>query len=206
MAACFASHSLAADSTSVSSTGCRLKVERLITLSTSAVVVCCTNRSLHARLRACTSPNKRTVSMAMTAWSANVVTSSICLAVNGCGVVLVIASAPAVLPSREAELRERPGNRSSVGSHDKCIPDRPTHRGYEPLCPRLPSARLPSLDPAESDARRGILQGRAKTRTARLHGRAHRHVDRRRRFSRRKAALPTQPACRALVGARTSSG
>src|SRR6266536_2063928 len=70
MAACFASHSLAADSTSVSSTGCRLKVERLITLSTSAVVVCCSNDSLSSRLRACTSSNKRTFSMAMTAWSA----------------------------------------------------------------------------------------------------------------------------------------
>ena len=36
-----ASHSRAADSTSVSSTVCRSKVERLMTLSTSAVAVCC---------------------------------------------------------------------------------------------------------------------------------------------------------------------
>ena len=40
-----ASHSRAADSTSVSSTACRSKVERLITLSTSAVAVCCCSDS-----------------------------------------------------------------------------------------------------------------------------------------------------------------
>ena len=36
-----ASHRRAADSTNVSSTACRSNVERLITLSTSAVAVCC---------------------------------------------------------------------------------------------------------------------------------------------------------------------
>ena len=41
MSALSASHSRAADSTSVSSTVCRSKVERLMTLSTSAVAVCC---------------------------------------------------------------------------------------------------------------------------------------------------------------------
>ena len=41
MAAISASHSRAADSTKVSSTVCRSKVERLITLSTSALAVCC---------------------------------------------------------------------------------------------------------------------------------------------------------------------
>ena len=44
MAAMSASHSRAADSTSVSSTVCRSNVERLITLSTSAVAVCCCRR------------------------------------------------------------------------------------------------------------------------------------------------------------------
>ena len=39
-----ASHSRAADSISVSSTVCRSKVERLMTLSTSAVAVCCCKR------------------------------------------------------------------------------------------------------------------------------------------------------------------
>ena len=52
MAAISASHSRAADSTSVSSTACRSKVERLMTLSTSAVAVCCCSDS--ANLRALT--------------------------------------------------------------------------------------------------------------------------------------------------------
>ena len=82
MAAISASHSRAADSTTVSSTGCRSKVERLMTLSTSAVAVCCSSDS-PAHVRACTSSNSRTFSIAITAWSAKVVASSICLSVNG---------------------------------------------------------------------------------------------------------------------------
>ena len=41
MFAISAPHRRAADSTKVSRTGCRSKVERLMTLSTSAVAVCC---------------------------------------------------------------------------------------------------------------------------------------------------------------------
>ena len=58
-----ASQSWAANSTSVSSTACRSKVERLITLSTSAVAVCCCSDSR-------SSLSRRVFSMAMTAWSA----------------------------------------------------------------------------------------------------------------------------------------
>ncbi len=43
---------LAADATRVSRTAWRSKVERLITLSTSAVAVCCSSDSLSSRLRA----------------------------------------------------------------------------------------------------------------------------------------------------------
>ena len=78
-----ASHSLAADATSVSSTALRSKEARLITLSTSAVAVCCSSDSVSSRVRACTSSNSRTFSIAITAWSAKVSTSSICLSVNG---------------------------------------------------------------------------------------------------------------------------
>ena len=70
-----ASHSRAADSTSVSSTVCRSKVERLMTLSTSAVAVCCCSDSR-------SSLSSRVFSMAMTAWAAKFVTSSICLSVK----------------------------------------------------------------------------------------------------------------------------
>src|SRR5262245_12830219 len=76
MVARSASHSRAADSTSVSSTVCRSKVERLMTLSTSAVAVCCCSDSR-------SSLSKRAFSMAMTAWLAKLVSSSICLSVNG---------------------------------------------------------------------------------------------------------------------------
>ena len=61
MPAVSASQSRAADSTSVSSTACRSKVERLITLSTSAVAVCCCSDSR-------SSLSRRVFSMAMTAW------------------------------------------------------------------------------------------------------------------------------------------
>ena len=71
-----ASHSRAADSTSVSSTACRSKVERLITLSTSAVAVCCCSDS--AQL-----VEQPRVLDGDTAWAAKFVTNSICLSVNG---------------------------------------------------------------------------------------------------------------------------
>src|ERR1700730_6072137 len=58
-----ASHSCKADLTSALSTVCRSKVERLMTLSTSAVAVCCWSDS-RSSLR------RRVFSMAITAWSA----------------------------------------------------------------------------------------------------------------------------------------
>ena len=63
MMAWSASQSRAADSASVSSTACRSKVERLMTLSTSAVAVCCCSDSR-------SSLSRRVFSMAMTAWAA----------------------------------------------------------------------------------------------------------------------------------------
>ena len=44
-------------------------------------------RLVRSRVLACTSSNSRTFSMAITAWSAKVCTSSICLSVNGSTVV-----------------------------------------------------------------------------------------------------------------------
>ena len=55
------------------STVCRSKVERLMTLSTSAVAVCCCSDSRRSSVRARTSSNSRTFSIAITAWSAKVV-------------------------------------------------------------------------------------------------------------------------------------
>ncbi len=54
-----------------------------MTSSTFKVAVCCSSDSDNSAVRACTSSNSRTFSMAMTAWSAKVLTSSICVSVNG---------------------------------------------------------------------------------------------------------------------------
>jgi len=59
-------------------TGSSSPGELLMTPSTSEVAVCCSSDSLSSRLRACTSSNERTFSIAMTAWSAKVLRSLIC--------------------------------------------------------------------------------------------------------------------------------
>ena len=53
-----------------------------MTRSTSEVAVCCSSASLSSRER-CSGIEQPTFSIAITAWSAKVVTSSICLSVNG---------------------------------------------------------------------------------------------------------------------------
>src|SRR6478736_2920805 len=69
MAPISASHSRAADSTSALSTVWRSKVERLMTLSMSAVAVCCRSDSR-------SSLSRRAFSIAITACAAKLVTSS----------------------------------------------------------------------------------------------------------------------------------
>ena len=83
MATLSASQSRAADSTSVCSTDLRSKAERLMILRTPAVAVCCCNDSLKSSVRFFTSSNSRAFSIAITAWSAKVVSSSICLSEIG---------------------------------------------------------------------------------------------------------------------------
>ena len=107
MAAMSASQSCAADSVSVSRTDCRSNVERLIVLSTSAVAFCRSSDSLSSRLRACTSSNKRTFSIAITAWSANVSISSICFDVNSPAANRCKIKTPIRLPSRSNGNTER---------------------------------------------------------------------------------------------------
>ena len=79
----FASQMLTAFASMVWKTGSSSPGEVEMTPSTSEVAVCCSNASLSSRVRACTSSNRRAVSIAITAWSAKVVTNSICLSVNG---------------------------------------------------------------------------------------------------------------------------
>src|SRR6516164_3992965 len=75
MAARSASQRRAADWTRVLRTALRSKVERLMTLSTSAVAVCCWSDSR-------SSLSSRVFSIAMTAWAAKLRSRSTCLSVN----------------------------------------------------------------------------------------------------------------------------
>ena len=62
--------------------GLDVGLDRLMTRSTSAVAVCRASASVSSRLRASSSVNSRTFSMAITAWSAKVWSSAICLSEN----------------------------------------------------------------------------------------------------------------------------
>ena len=62
----------------VSNTGWRSVGELEMTRRISPVAVCCSSASVSSRLRVCSSVNRRTFSMAMTAWSAKVWSSAIC--------------------------------------------------------------------------------------------------------------------------------
>ena len=61
-----------------SNTGCASSGVPAMTRRISLVAVCCSNASVSSRVRACTSSNSRVFSMAITAWSAKVSSSSIC--------------------------------------------------------------------------------------------------------------------------------
>ena len=76
--------------------------EREMTPSTSDVAVCCSSDSASSRVRCCSASNKRTFSIAITAWSAKVVTSSICLSVNGRTVLRCKTMTPIGMPSRNS--------------------------------------------------------------------------------------------------------
>ena len=94
-------------------TGSSSPGELEMTCSTSEVAVCCSSASESSRVRACTSSNSRTFSIAITAWSAKVVTSSICLSVNGCTVLRCKTMTPigdSFPQQRDAEHRPEPAN------------------------------------------------------------------------------------------------
>jgi hypothetical protein len=74
--------------------------ERLMTLNTSAVAVCLAKASVNSAFRASSSVNRRTFSMAMTAWSATVLNSSTCASENRPGRSRMTPIVPIGLPSR----------------------------------------------------------------------------------------------------------
>jgi hypothetical protein len=64
-------------------TGSSSPGELLMIFSTSDVAVCCSSASERSPVRWRSSLSSRVFSMAITAWAAKLVTSSICLSVNG---------------------------------------------------------------------------------------------------------------------------
>ena len=71
-----------------------------MTRKISAVAVCCSSDSVRSRLRVSSSLKSRTFSMAMTAWSAKVFSSSICLSVKAEGSRRQALMTPTSWPSR----------------------------------------------------------------------------------------------------------
>ncbi len=78
----------------VSKTGCRSVREPLITRRMSDVAVWRSRAWPRSVLRVCSSVMRRTFSIAMTAWWAKVVTSSICRSVKGSTSSFQIVNAP----------------------------------------------------------------------------------------------------------------
>ncbi len=76
-------HSFSAAVAIVSNTGCTSICDWLITRRISLVAVCCSSASVRSRLRVSSSLNRRTFSIAITAWSAKVCSSAICASENG---------------------------------------------------------------------------------------------------------------------------
>ena len=118
--------------------------ERQMTLSTSAVAVCCCSDSVSSRVRACSSSNSRVFSIAMTAWSAKLVTSSICLSVNGrtsCAIDDDDADQLVVLEHRDDEHGAHAAR--SCDRAPTCTPDRPARRRYRHMDARFDGATRP---------------------------------------------------------------
>ena len=85
-----------------------------MTLSTSLVAVWYSSDSSRSRVRACNSPSSRAFSIAMTAWSAKVRTSSICRSVNGS----TRFRRETIMPIRLAVAQQRhPEHGASPGRH-----------------------------------------------------------------------------------------
>jgi len=87
-----AAHRVVAAAAMASNTGCTSVGELEITRRISAVAVCCSSASF-------VSLNNRTFSMAITAWSANVVTRPICLSVKARTSLRQIKKVPMSMPS-----------------------------------------------------------------------------------------------------------
>jgi hypothetical protein len=97
-----APHTRAAFSAMVFRTGCRSVGELAMTRKISAVAVCCSKVSVRSRLRCSSSLNRRTFSMAMSAWVAKVWSRAIWRSLNGRTSRRHIPSTPIAAPSRSS--------------------------------------------------------------------------------------------------------
>src|SRR6516165_1353739 len=96
----FASQMRVAFSSTELKTGSSSPGELEMAWRTSDVAVCRSSASESSRVRCCSASNSRTFSIAITAWSAKVSTSSICFSVNGRTVDRVTTRTPIGTPSR----------------------------------------------------------------------------------------------------------
>jgi hypothetical protein len=69
-----------------------------MTSSTFDVAVCCSSDSVSSCVRSCSASNSRTFWIAMIAWSAKAVISSICFSVKGSTLVFQSVIAPRAAP------------------------------------------------------------------------------------------------------------
>ncbi len=102
-----------------------------------------------SRVRASTLSNSRTFSIAITAWSAKVETSSICLSVNGRTSRRVKIRTPigrSLAQHRNAE--HRAIIRPASAPRERCIPGQPVRRGYERVALQAAHARIADRGPA----------------------------------------------------------
>ena len=130
--------------------------EASFSVCTSRSCAICNSSSDFAssRVRASTLSNRRTFSIAIAAWSANVETSSICLSVNGRTTLRVNMMTPIGIPSR------RRGTPSTVRNPPILLPSVMVYSGsastsfdLDGACLRARRARAPSPALARSDVR-----------------------------------------------------
>ena len=108
-------------------TGSSSPGELLMTCSTSEVAVCCSSASDSSRVRACTSSNSRTFSIAITAWSAKVVDQlDLLVGERPHRPALISTITPIGIPSRNSgtpSTVRKLAELLALGA--RCIPDRP---------------------------------------------------------------------------------
>jgi hypothetical protein len=96
--------------------------EREITRRISLVAVCCPRVSVRSRFRTSSSWNSRTFSIAITAWSAKVLSNAICLSENGNGVPhLWSVIAPIGTPSRSIGTGQQSTEPGGVPQRLQCV-------------------------------------------------------------------------------------